>query len=30
LTAVNGALQKAESTMSESMSKLTGGLNLGF
>jgi DNA-binding YbaB/EbfC family protein len=30
IAAVNEALRKAESTMSESMSKLTGGLNLGF
>ena len=30
VTAVNGALNKAETTMSESMSKLTGGLNLGL
>ena len=30
LAAVNEALRKAESSMSESMSKLTGGLNLGF
>ena len=30
VAAVNEALRKAETTMSESMSKLTGGLNLGF
>ncbi|MCL2391568.1 MAG: YbaB/EbfC family nucleoid-associated protein [Oscillospiraceae bacterium] len=30
LAAVNEALRKAETSMSESMSKLTGGLNLGF
>jgi len=30
LAAVNEALRKAESSMNESMSKLTGGLNLGF
>jgi len=30
LAAVNEALRKAESHASESMSKLTGGLNLGF
>jgi len=30
LAAVNEALRKAESSMSESMSKLTGGLNLPF
>ena len=30
VAAVNEAMRKAESTMSESMSKLTGGLNLGF
>jgi DNA-binding YbaB/EbfC family protein len=30
IAAVNEALRKAESTMNESMSKLTGGLNLGF
>ena len=30
IAAVNEALRKAETTMSESMSKLTGGLNLGF
>lgn len=28
--AVNEALRQAESSMSDSMSKLTGGLNLGF
>lgn len=28
--AVNEAMRMADSTMSESMSKLTGGLNLGF
>jgi len=30
VAAVNEALRTAETTMSESMSKLTGGLNLGF
>ncbi len=30
IAAVNEALRKAEDTASESMSKLTGGLNLGF
>ena len=30
IAAVNEALRKAEETASESMSKLTGGLNLGF
>jgi len=30
LAAVNEALRKAESSMNESMSKLTGGMNLGF
>lgn len=30
VAAVNEALRKAESSMSDSMSKLTGGLNLGF
>ncbi|MCL2227592.1 MAG: YbaB/EbfC family nucleoid-associated protein [Oscillospiraceae bacterium] len=30
MAAVNEALRKAEASMSESMSKLTGGLNLGF
>jgi len=30
MAAVNEALRKAESSMNESMSKLTGGLNLGF
>jgi len=30
LAAVNEALRKAENSMNESMSKLTGGLNLGF
>ena len=30
VAAVNEALRKAENTMSESMTKLTGGLNLGF
>jgi len=30
VAAVNEALRKAENSMSESMSKLTGGLNLGF
>jgi len=30
IAAVNEALRKAEVSMSESMSKLTGGLNLGF
>ena len=30
LAAVNEAMRKAEASMSESMSKLTGGLNLGF
>ena len=30
LAAVNEALRKAETSMNESMSKLTGGLNLGF
>ena len=30
VAAVNEAMRKAETTMSESMSKLTGGLNLGF
>ena len=30
VAAVNEAMRKAESSMSESMSKLTGGLNLGF
>ncbi len=28
--AVNEAMRQADTTMSESMSKLTGGLNLGF
>lgn len=30
IAAVNEALRRAEDTASESMSKLTGGLNLGF
>jgi hypothetical protein len=30
MAAINEALRKAESSMSESMSKMTGGLNLGF
>ena len=30
LAAVNEALRKAETSMNDSMSKLTGGLNLGF
>jgi len=30
VAAVNEAMRKAESSMSDSMSKLTGGLNLGF
>ncbi len=30
MAAVNEAMRTAEATMSESMSKLTGGLNLGF
>ena len=30
VAAVNEAMRKAESSMSESMSQLTGGLNLGF
>ena len=30
MAAVNEALRKAETSMNESMSKLTGGLNLGF
>jgi len=30
VAAVNEALRKAETSMSDSMSKLTGGLNLGF
>ena len=30
VAAVNEALRAADSSMSESMSKLTGGLNLGF
>ena len=30
VAAVNEAMRKAESSMNESMSKLTGGLNLGF
>ena len=30
LAAANEALRKAESSMNESMSKLTGGMNLGF
>jgi DNA-binding YbaB/EbfC family protein len=30
IAAINEAMRKAESSMSESMSKLTGGLNLGF
>lgn len=30
VAAVNEALRQAETSMSESMSKLTGGLNLGF
>jgi len=30
IAAVNAALQEAEKTSSESMAKLTGGLNLGF
>jgi len=30
VAAVNEAIRKAESSMSDSMSKLTGGLNLGF
>ena len=30
VAAVNEAMRKAESNMNESMSKLTGGLNLGF
>ncbi|MCL2151958.1 MAG: YbaB/EbfC family nucleoid-associated protein [Oscillospiraceae bacterium] len=30
IAAVNEALRKAQTTMSDSMSKLTGGLNLGF
>ena len=30
VAAVNEAIRKADESMSESMSKLTGGLNLGF
>jgi len=30
VAAVNEALRKAESSMTDSMSRLTGGLNLGF
>ena len=30
VAAVNEAMRKAESSMSDSMSQLTGGLNLGF
>jgi len=30
VAAVNEAMRKAESSMNESMSKMTGGLNLGF
>ena len=30
VAAVNEAMRKAESSMNESMSKVTGGLNLGF
>ena len=30
IAAINEAMRKAENSMSESMSKLTGGLNLGF
>ena len=30
IAAVNEAIRKAETSMAESMSKLTGGLNLGF
>ncbi|MCL1835098.1 MAG: YbaB/EbfC family nucleoid-associated protein [Oscillospiraceae bacterium] len=30
VAAVNEAMRKAEASMSETMSKLTGGLNLGF
>jgi len=30
VAAVNEAMRSADTTMSESMSKLTGGLNLGF
>ena len=30
VAAVNEAMRKADSSMSESMSKLTGGLNFGF
>jgi len=30
VAAVNEAMRKAEASMSDSMSKLTGGLNLGF
>ena len=30
IAAINEAMRKAEASMSESMSKLTGGLNLGF
>ena len=30
MAAVNEALRKAETSMSEGMAKLTGGLNLGF
>lgn len=30
VAAVNEAMRKAESSMSDSMSKLTGGMNLGF
>ena len=30
ISAVNEAMRKADTSMSESMSKLTGGLNLGF
>jgi len=30
VAAVNEAIRKADSSMSDSMSKLTGGLNLGF
>ena len=30
VAAVNEAMRKAESSMNDSMSKLTGGLNLGF
>jgi hypothetical protein len=30
MAAVNEAIRKADTSMSESMGKLTGGLNLGF